>query len=63
MMKEKQFDCVQMKWEIQQQIEKELAGLSDKEAYKVKFEKILKNNILGGFLNRFHAARHRVPSV
>ena len=52
-----------MKWEIQQQIEKEFAGFSDKEACKIKFENISKNNILGEFLNRFYAARHRVPSA
>ena len=63
MKKDKRFDCVQMKWEIQQQIDEEFSGLPDKEAYKVKFEKILKNNILGEFLDRFYAARHRVPSA
>lgn len=56
-MRKKQFDCVQMKWEIQQQIEKELAELSDKEAYKVKIEKVLKNSMLGAFLNRLYSAR------
>lgn len=42
----KKFDCVKMKWEIQQQIEKEFAGLSDKEAHKAQMEKVLKSNIV-----------------
>lgn len=63
MMKEKQFDCVQMKWEIQKQIEKELAGVSDKEAYKVKIEKGLKNNILGVFLERLCLAHHIASAI
>jgi hypothetical protein len=58
MKKEKQFDCVQMKWEIQQQVEKKLAGLSGKEAHKVKIEKGLKNNILGVFMEKLCSAHH-----
>ncbi|MCI5113842.1 MAG: hypothetical protein D3921_05555 [Candidatus Electrothrix sp. AW1] len=60
MMKKKKFDCVKMKWEIQQQIEKEFAGLSDKEAHKVQMEKILRNDILGRFLKKMYSANQIV---
>ncbi|WP_446008975.1 hypothetical protein [Candidatus Electrothrix sp.] len=55
MMKKKTFDCVKMKWEIQQQIEKEFAGLSDKEAHKAQTEKVLRNDILGRFLEKMYS--------
>jgi hypothetical protein len=61
--KAKQFDCVQMKSGIQQQIENEFAGLSDKEAYKVKIEQTLKSNVLGPFLRKIYSARHAVSSI
>ncbi|MDU9047699.1 MAG: hypothetical protein Q3M30_02535 [Candidatus Electrothrix sp. Rat3] len=44
-----------MKWEIQQKIEKECAGLSDKEAHKAQMEKILENDILGSFLEQIYS--------
>lgn len=49
---QKQFDCVQMKWEIQQKIEKEFTGISDAAAYKIQMGKVSKNPIIGPFLKK-----------
>lgn len=48
----KKFDCVQMKWDIQQQIAKEFADIPDKEAYDIQMERIRHNPILGQFLKK-----------
>ncbi len=48
----KKFDCVQMKWDIQQQIDKEFADISDKEAYGIQMEHVRQNPILGQFLKK-----------
>lgn len=45
-MKEKQFDCVKMKREIQQRLQQELAGLSALEAERVALERILSDPAL-----------------
>jgi hypothetical protein len=60
MIKQKQFDCVKMKWEIQQQIEKEFSKLPEKEAHKVQMEKVLKNDILGAFMKKVYEAKQAV---
>ncbi|MFH0774198.1 MAG: hypothetical protein V2A53_01700 [bacterium] len=52
MRKDKKFDCVQMKWDIQQKIAKEFADLSDEKLNRVQMERINKNPILGPFLNK-----------
>ena len=48
----KKFDCVQMKWEIQQQLAEEFATMSDKEAYAIQMERVRQNPILGQFLKK-----------
>lgn len=55
MKKQKKFDCVQMKWNIQQKIKKEFAGISDAEANRIQMERITKNPILGPFLKKVQA--------
>jgi hypothetical protein len=52
MKKQKKFDCVQMKWNIQQKIKKEFAGISDDVANRIQMERITKNSILGPFLKK-----------
>jgi hypothetical protein len=42
----KKLDCVKMKRDIQQQIQKEYSGLSDKEAYRIQMDKVMQNPIL-----------------
>jgi len=57
MRKPKKFDCVRMKWDIQKQIQKEYAGLSDQEAHRIQMEKVMKNPILGPFLKRVRSTK------
>jgi len=55
--KNKKFDCVRMKWDIQQKIQKEYAGLSDQEAHRIQMEKVMQNPILGPFLKRVRSTK------
>lgn len=48
----KQFDCVQMKWDIQRKIAQEFKGMSEDKAHKIQAERIAKNPILGPFLQK-----------
>ncbi len=57
MKKNKKFDCVRMKWDIQQKIQKEYAGLSDQEAHRIQMEKVMQNPILGPFLKRVRSTK------
>ena len=52
-MKEKNFDCVQMKWDIQREIAQEFDGIPDNEANRMQSERIAKNPILGPFLIKY----------
>jgi len=54
MMKDKKFDCVKMKWEIQRKIAKEFSGVSDEQAHEMQMENVLQNPILGPFCKRIH---------
>ncbi len=54
MKKHKKFDCVQMKYDIQQKLAKEFANIPDEEANKVQMASISKNPILGPFINLKH---------
>ena len=49
MKKDKKFDCVKMKWDIQQKIMKEFSGMPDEQAHKIQMERVSKSPILGGF--------------
>ena len=48
----KDFDCVQMKWEIQQQLLEEERQLGYEEARRQRNERVRNNPILGPFLRR-----------
>jgi len=41
-----------MKWDIQQQLAKEFADMTDKEAYAIQMERVRHNPILGQFLQK-----------
>ncbi len=56
MKKNKKFDCVLMKWDIQKQMAREYAGLTDKEARKIQMAEVMKDPILGPFLKRVRSA-------
>jgi len=48
----KEFDCVQMKWDIQAQIAKEYKGIPEEEAHRLQAEQIANDPILGPFLKK-----------
>jgi hypothetical protein len=48
----KQFDCVQMKGDIQQQLAEEFAGMPEAEAQRIIDQRIATNPILGPVLKR-----------
>ena len=52
MKRNKNFDCVQMKWDIQAKIAKEFAGMSEAEARKIQDERVARDPILGPFLKK-----------
>ena len=51
-MKNKKFDCVQMKHEIQQKLMKETAGLTAEERNQRLEESLAKDPILGPFVKK-----------
>ena len=55
-MKNKTFDCVQMKWDIQRKEAEEFAGVSEEEKRRILDERIANNPILGPFLRRLRDA-------
>jgi len=59
--KNKKFDCVQMKWDIQKQIAKEYSHVSDEEAHKNQMAKVMQNPTLGPFLKKVRSAK-QAPS-
>jgi len=50
--KNKAFDCVEMKWEIQQQMRKEFEGVPDAEAREIQLRQVAEDRILGPFFKR-----------
>lgn len=60
MKKDKKFDCVQMKWDIQRKIEEKFRGVSDKDANKIQMAGIKKNPILGPFLKKVRLLKKEV---
>jgi len=57
MKKNKKFDCVRMKWDIQKQITKEFSGISDEEAHKIQMAEVMKDPILGPFCRKVRSAK------
>jgi len=58
--KNKKFDCVKMKWDIQKQIAKEFSGIPDEQAHKIQMAEVMKDPILGPFLKKVRSARRAV---
>jgi len=52
MIKNKKFDCVQMKWGIQKELSKEFSGVPDEQKHKIQMERIAHNPILGPFCKK-----------
>ena len=51
-MRNKTFDCVEMKWEIQQQMRKEFAGIPEAKAREIQMRQVAEDAILGPFYRR-----------
>jgi hypothetical protein len=47
--KNKRFDCVRMKWDIQQQILKEFSGVPEAQAREIQMQQVMEDPILGPF--------------
>ena len=56
-MRAKEFDCVKMKWDIQQQIRKELAGVPEAEAREKQMRLVAQDPILGPLYKRLSSAK------
>lgn len=54
--KQKTFDCVQMKWDIQRKQREELADLPEAEQRRTLMDKVAADPILGPFLERVRRA-------
>lgn len=57
MKKNKKFDCVRMKWDIQKQIAKEFSGISDEKAHKIQMAEVIKDPILGPFCRKVRSVK------
>jgi hypothetical protein len=55
----KDFDCVQMKWDIQQKLLEEERLLGREEAHRRQDERVRTNPILGPLLRRLEAQERR----
>ena len=56
---EKDFDCVQMKWEIQQRLLDEFRGMNPAEARRIQKQRVSDDPLLGPFLRRVAAGSLR----
>jgi len=54
--KNKTFDCVQMKWDIQQKQREEFAGISEADRRRIQIEKVQADPILGPFIQHLPQA-------
>jgi len=59
MKKQKKFDCVVMKWEIQKKMAEEFSDISEVDAHKIQHERISRNPRLGPFLRKLHSIQKR----
>lgn len=57
MKKEKAFDCVRMKWDIQRKQQVELGHLPEAEQKRILDQRVADDPILGPFLKRVPPAR------
>ena len=52
MMKNKKFDCVKMKWQIQKQLQRDYADVSDDQAHRLQMDHVRRNPVLGRFVQK-----------
>jgi hypothetical protein len=58
----KDFDCVQMKWDIQRKLLEEERQFRPEEARRRRNERVRNDPILGPFLQRLEAQEHKKAS-
>ena len=64
MRKNKSFDCVQMKWDIQQQLRKESQGVPEPDARQAQMQRVAQDPILGPLYKRLVTPREKnVPGA
>ncbi len=61
MMKNKKFDCVRMKWDIQRELRREYSGMPDDEAHRMQTARVAENAVLGPFYRKLRPVKHPAP--
>ena len=59
MKKQKKFDCVKMKWDIQKKIEQEYRGVPEHQARRQQMETVRRDPLLGPFIKKLRSADRR----
>ena len=59
-MKKKEFDCVEMKWNIQQKLQQEYEKMDDVSAHKKQLTDVLQNPILGPFIKKIRSRENQL---
>lgn len=57
MKKNKKFDCVRMKWDIQQEILREFSEMPDEQAHRIQMDRAMQNPILGPFCKKVRSLK------
>lgn len=60
MKKDKKFDCVTMKWDIQRQIRKEFEGIPEVEARRLQMQQVEQDPILGPLYKRLTSEKQSI---
>ncbi len=61
MKKPKTFDCVQMKWDIQQKLRAEYPGASETERRRLQMDRVRQNPVFGALLTRIKVLQADQP--
>ncbi len=62
MIQNKDFDCVEMKWEIQRKLEEKYKGVPEEDARRLQWKQALADPILGPFLSKVLSRKNRTLS-
>jgi hypothetical protein len=57
MNRQKKFDCVEMKREVQEKVRQKYAGIPEGEAHRLQREAVLGDPVLGPFLSKLRSRR------
>jgi len=57
MNRQKEFDCVEMKREVQEKVRQKYAGIPEAEAHRLQREAVLGDPVLGPFLSKLRSRR------